>query len=279
MGEKGFLNIYKRDMTRYLRFKTQFVSSLLQPALWLSFFGISMAGTFDRVLSDTSPVLAVQSIGYLTFMCAGIIAVTILFTNIFGGFILLFDKNWGLLREILASPMPRKDLILGIIMSGITKSWIQSSIIIVFGLLLGVSFFAGFSFFQVIVSIAGIFAFITLFAASFLSISSAIALKMDSPEGFQGITTLLTMPIFFVSNALYPVDGFPPILQDIAYFNPLTHLINGIRYFAIGDDFTAIGIHFTYTSADIAFSFAYLCVFCAITFIFAWRTVEKVVVT
>ncbi|MDD3407843.1 MAG: ABC transporter permease [Methanomicrobium sp.] len=279
MQDRGFLNIYKRDMTRYLRFKTQFLSSLLQPALWLAFFGISMAGTFDRILSGSEPLYGTEAVGYLTFMCAGIIAVTILFTNIFGGFILLFDKNWGLLREILASPMPRRDLITGIVMSGITKSWIQSSIILVFGLILGVEFFRGYSALQVIFSVAGIFVFIALFAASFLSISAAIALRMDSPEGFQGITTLLTMPLFFVSNALYPVEGFPPLIQNITYFNPLTHLINGIRYFAIGDNFSAIGLSFVYTPADILISFAYLLVFAGIMFAIAGRTVEKVVVT
>ncbi|MDD4127142.1 MAG: ABC transporter permease, partial [Methanomicrobium sp.] len=237
------------------------------------------AGTFDRVLSNSEPLLGTTSIGYLTFMCAGIIAVTILFTNIFGGFILLFDKNWGLLREILASPMPRKDLISGIILSGITKSWIQSSIITIFGLILGVSFFEGYSPLQILISIAGIFAFISLFAASFLSLSATIALRMDSPEGFQGITTLLTMPLFFVSNALYPVDNFPAILQDIAYLNPLTHLINGIRYFAIGDEFTAIGLYFIYTPGEILLSFGYLLVFAVIMFAIAWKTVEKIVVT
>ena len=90
MADRGFLNVFRRDITRYLRFKTQLLSSLLQPALWLAFFGISMAGNFDRILSQSEPLAGILNIGYLTFMCAGIIAVTILFTNIFGGFILLF---------------------------------------------------------------------------------------------------------------------------------------------------------------------------------------------
>ncbi|MBP2133456.1 ABC-2 type transport system permease protein [Methanomicrobium sp. W14] len=279
MADLGFFNIYKRDMTRYLRFKTQLLSSLLQPALWLAFFGISMAGNFDRILSSSQEVSGAMSVGYLTYMCAGIIAVTILFTNIFGGFILLFDKNWGILREILASPMPRRHLITGITMSGVTKSLIQSSIILVFGLILGVQFFSGYSVLQTIISVAGIFLFISLFAVSFLSISATIALRMDSPEGFQGVTTLLTMPLFFASNALYPLDGMPSVVQDIADLNPLTHLINGIRYFAIGNDFNAIGMHFAYSSLDILISFTYLVVFAAAMFATAWRTVNKVVVT
>lgn len=276
----GFMNIYKRDMTRFFRFKHQLFSSLLQPALWLAFFGMAMAGNFDRILGGTGAAVdGAMSVDYLTFMCAGVIAATILFTNIFGGFILLFDKNWGIFREVLASPMPRRNVIIGIAMSGITKSWIQAMIVIVFGIILGVSFFSGKGPLEIIVSIAGIFVFIAFFAIAFICISSFIALKMDSPEGFQGISTLLTMPLFFVSNALYPATGLPVILQQIAMINPLTHLTAGIRYFAIGSDFTAIGMEFVYTPADITISLLYLIFFAGLMFAIAWRTVEKVVIT
>ncbi|MBN1432657.1 MAG: ABC transporter permease [Methanomicrobiaceae archaeon] len=277
----GFLNVYKRDMTRFFRFKHQLFSSLLQPALWLGFFGMAMAGNFDRILSSTGTAVpaGVMSVDYLTFMCAGVIAATILFTNIYGGFILLFDKNWGILREIIASPMPRRDLITGIAMSGITKSWIQSLIVILFGLLLGVSFFSGKGPLEILISFAGIFIFIALFAMAFICISAFIALKMDSPEGFQGISTLLTMPLFFVSNALYPATGLPPVLQQVAMINPLTHLTAGIRYFAIGDNFSAIGMQFVYTPGEILISLLYLAFFAGIMFLLAWRTVDKVVIT
>ena len=276
----GFLNIYKRDMTRFFRFKHQLFSSLLQPALWLAFFGMAMAGNFDRILGGNGEAVAgVMNVDYLTFMCAGVISATILFTNIYGGFILLFDKNWGIFREILASPMSRKDLIIGIAMSGITKSWIQAIIVIVFGLILGVSFFTGKGALEIVISLAGILVFIALFAIAFISISSFIAMKMDSPEGFQGVSTLLTMPLFFVSNALYPATGLPVVLQQIAEINPLTHLTAGIRYFAIGENFSAIGMQFVYTPADILISLLYLALFAGVMFVIAWRTVEKVVVT
>ena len=93
---------------------------------------------------------------------------------------------------------------------------------------------------------------------------------METPEGLQGIITLLTMPIFFASNALYPVTAFPPGLQAISVVNPLTHMINGIRYFAIGSNFSAIGIHYVYTTADIMLSFGILALFSGLMFIIAW---------
>ena len=85
-------------------------------------------------------------------MGAGVIAMTTLFTSLFGGIVLLFDKNWGLMREILASPLPRNHIIVGIGLSGMTKSFIQAIIIMLFGLLIGVEFFKGFSTFQIVIS-------------------------------------------------------------------------------------------------------------------------------
>jgi ABC-2 type transport system permease protein len=276
----GFLTVYWRDMLRYFRFRTQLFSSLLQPALWLGFFGIAMAANFDRIMmGDTGALPGVQSVGYFTFMAAGVIAMNVLFTNLFGGFILLFDKNWGLMREMLASPMPRRDIIFGLCLSGVTKSSFQATVIIVIGLLLGVAFFVGKTAVEVAGSLVGIFAFIAVFAIGFLSLSTAIALVTESPEGFQGVTTLLTMPVFFASNALYPTDAFPEPLQWLVVVNPLTYLVTGIRHFAIGDHFTAIGVEYLTTTGDIALAFGALLIFAVATFALAWRTVERAVIT
>jgi len=95
----------------------------------------------------------------------------------------------------------------------------------------------------------------------------------------QGIMTLLTMPIFFASNALYPAQAFPPVLQAAAAVNPLTHMVVGIRYFAIGPSFQAIGQTFTYTAGDLALSFGVLCAFAAVTFLFALRQIRRARVT
>src|SRR5512136_2028308 len=242
----GFMTIYWRDMIRFVRFKTLLVSSLLQPALWLAFFGIAMSSNFDQLMAGVPVPPDVLTVNYLTFMGAGIIAMTTLFTSLFGGIVILFDKNWGLMREILASPMNRNHIIFGIGLSGVTKSFIQAIIIMVFGILRGAAFFEGFTVLQVILGVIGILAFVGMFALGFLFLSAAIAISMESPEGLQGVITLLTMPIFFVSNALYPIDSFPEILKILAVFNPMTLLITGIRYFVIGQDFVALGKHYVF---------------------------------
>jgi ABC-2 type transport system permease protein len=275
----GFTTIYWRDMIRFVRFKTLLVSSLLQPALWLAFFGIAMSSSFDALVAGIPSIAGVPQVGYLTFMAAGIIAMTTLFTSLFGGIVILFDKNWGLMREILASPMNRNHIIFGIGLSGVTKSFIQAIIIMVFGILIGAAFFAGFSAVQVIISIIGILAFVGMFALGFLFLSAAIAISMESPEGLQGVTTLLTMPIFFASNALYPIDSFPEILKIIALFNPMTMLVTGIRYFTIGPEFMAMGKYYYYTPSVVILSYLGLVIFTMLMFALALWRFKKAVVT
>ena len=275
----GFLTIYWRDMLRFVRFRTLLFASLVQPALWLAFFGIAMSNNFDRLTATLPALPGVRAVDYLTFIGAGVIAMTTLFTSLFGGTVLLFDKNWGLMRETLSSPIPRIHIIIGIGLSGMTKSFIQASVILGFGLLLGVQFFEGYSLMQLLVSLLGIMIFVGVFSLGFLFLSAAIAISMESPEGMQAVITLLTMPFFFTSNALYPVSSFPPLLRALSTINPLTHLVNGIRYFAIGDDFSAIGIHYVYTQSEILVSFFALLAFAGIMFLIARWRFSKVTVT
>jgi ABC-2 type transport system permease protein len=275
----GFLTIYWRDMLRFVRFRTLLFASLVQPALWLAFFGIAMSNNFDRLTATLPEILGVRTVGYLTFIGAGVIAMTTLFTSLFAGTVLLFDKNWGLMRETLSSPLPRIHIIIGIGLSGVTKSFIQAAIIMVFGILLGVQFFEGYTLVQVLLSLLGIMLFIGAFSLGFLFLSAAIAITMESPEGMQAVITLLTMPFFFTSNALYPANSFPPLLRALSTVNPLTHLVNGIRYFAIGSDFSSIGIRYTYTQGDVLVSFLALLAFAGIMFFIARWRLSKVTVT
>ena len=274
-----FLTVYWRDMLRFFRFRALLFSSLVQPALWMAFFGVAFTGTLAQLGTATTAPPGAVSVSYLTFMAAGIMALTTLFTSLFGGISLLFDKLWGLMREILASPMPRSHVLIGINLSGMTKSFIQVLIIMVFGILIGVRFFPGFSPLQLLVSLLGILLFVGVFSFGFLSMSSTISMRMESPESLQAVITLLSLPLFFVSNALYPAQAFPPFLQAAAALNPLTYVVTGIRYFAIGPDFYALGGHYVYTPMVVGFALLFLVVFALVMFAIAWWTFEKAVVT
>ena len=267
-----FRAIYWRDMLKFFRFKSMLLSSLIQPVMWLAFFGLAMSESFDQLTSMLPPLEGVKNVDYLSYMGAGIIAMDVLFSSLFGGTSLMFDKKFSLLRETLASPTPRSHIILGVGLSGVTKAFIQTSMIIGFGKLIGMDFFLGYTLTETLIAIIGIFLLVGIFTLGFLFLSGSIAITLENPEGMQSILTLLSMPLFFVSNALYPVDAFPAVLRFLSMFNPLTLLANGIRYFALGDNFSVMGIHYMYTPADISISFLGL-LFFALTMLAAslWR--------
>jgi ABC-2 type transport system permease protein len=160
-----------------------------------------------------------------------------------------------------------------------TKSFIQVMIIMLFGIVIGVRFFVGASLLQLVVSILGILLFVGIFSLGFLFMSATISMRMESPESLQAVITLLSLPLFFVSNALYPAEAFPPFLRAATALNPLTYVVTGIRYFAIGSDFYALGGHYVYTMMDLGSALLALVIFALVMFAIAWRTFEKAVVT
>lgn len=274
-----FWPVFWKEMIKFFRFKSLLVTSLVQPALWMAFFGVAMSSNFDRLSMLNSIPSGAGQVGYLTFMGAGVIAMTALFTSLYGGMTLIYDKNFGLMKEMIASPMQRSQIVLGLGLSGITKGFIQAIIIMVFGVFLGVNFFSQQDIPGIACSVLGILLFVGTFSLGFIFLSSGIALRLETHEGMQGIMTVLSMPLFFVSNALYPVDAFPAVLKALSVINPLTYLVNGIRYFAIGNDFYALGKHYIYTTEIISGSYVALLIFTLCTFIFAMNSVNNVSVT
>jgi ABC-2 type transport system permease protein len=267
-----FRAIYWREMVKYFRYKSVLITSMIQPVMWLVFFGLAMSDSFDQLTSLVPNEPGVPVVKYITYMGAGIIAMDVLFSSLFGGTTLMFDKKFSLLRETLASPVPRSHIILGVGLSGVTKALFQTFIIIGFGKLVGMDFFKGYTLTETLVAIVGITLLVAIFTLGFLFFSGAIVITIENPEGMQSILTLVSMPIFFVSNALYPIDGFPTFLKVLSMFNPLTLLAGGIRYFALGNNFSVMGNHYIYTTVDIAVSFLGLLFFASVMLSAAmWR--------
>jgi ABC-2 type transport system permease protein len=278
MGNE-FLAIYWRDMVKFFRSRAMLFASLIQPALWLILYGLSMSSNFDMIVQNIPNLPGVISINYMTFIAAGIISMTILFTCLYGGISIQLDKQFGLMKEMIAAPMPRSSILSGITLSGITKSLIQTVIIIVLGVILGVQFFNGFTVVQTIISILGIIGFTVLFAMGLMFLSSLISIKIDSHEGVQAMITMLTLPLFFASNALYPISSMPLVIQTISYINPLSYFITGIRYFSLGSDFFALGTQYVIGINDLLLSFAFLIGFNIVMYLLAVRAFKKVNVT
>jgi ABC-2 type transport system permease protein len=267
-----FRAIYWREMLKYFRYKSVLITSMIQPVMWLAFFGLAMSDSFDKLTSFVPNEPGVPVVKYISYMGAGIIAMDVLFSSLFGGTTLMFDKKFSLLRETLASPVPRTHIILGVGLSAVTKALFQTFIIIGFGKLVGMDFFVGYTLVETLIALVGIMLLVSIFTLGFLFLSGSIAITVENPEGMQSILTLVSMPIFFVSNALYPIDGFPTFLKVLSMFNPLTLLAGGIRYFALGTDFSVMGMHYIYTPADIIVAFLGLIFFALVMLSAAmWR--------
>jgi len=141
--EKGFVAIYWRDMIKFFRSKALLFATLIQPVLWLVLYGVSMTSNINIFFASGQNPAGAVSVSYMTFMGAGVVGMTILFTCLYAGQNVQFDKQYGLMKEIVVSPMPRSQILLGVTLGGITKALIQTAIVILFGYVLGIQFFFG----------------------------------------------------------------------------------------------------------------------------------------
>jgi ABC-2 type transport system permease protein len=153
---------------------------------------------------------------------------------------------------------------------------IQTAIILLFGYALGAHFFAGFPLSVILVSIGGFFLFSLLFSAGLMFLANSIGLKVTNHDVSQAIMVLLTLPLFFASNALYPLESLPAAMKMICYVNPLTYFINGVRYFTIGPDFYAFGIHYSLSLTDLLLSVGGLAIFAVVMFMVAVKAFKGV---
>jgi ABC-2 type transport system permease protein len=272
--EKGFVAIYWRDMLKFSRNKALLFSALIQPILWLVLYGVSMSSNINIFFASTSAPSGVVSVSYMTFMTAGVVGMTILFTCLYSGQNVQFDKQYGLMKEIVVSPMPRFQILLGVTLGGITKALIQVAIVILFGYVLGIEFFFGLTLMGTLAAIGGVLLFAVLFSVSLMFLSSAIAMKVNDHNVSQVIITLLTLPLFFASNALYPLESLPVALKVVAYLNPLTHFISGMRYFGISSNFYSFGIHYATSITNLLLSLGFLVGFSIVMFFVAVRAFD-----
>jgi ABC-2 type transport system permease protein len=193
---------------------TELLTRVVQPVLWLLVFGevLSRARAIDT-----------GSIPYIDYLTPGILAQSVLFIAIFYGIAVIWERDLGIVHKFLASPAPRSALVLGKALSAGIRGLSQALIIYLLAIILGVHLRWG------VLEILGVLVLVMLGAAVFSTLSLVIACLVRTRERFMGIGQLLTMPLFFASNALYPVSLMPAWLQAIAGGNPLTYLVDALR--------------------------------------------------
>jgi ABC-2 type transport system permease protein len=193
---------------------TELITRAVQPALWLLVFG----QVFTRMRA-----IPTGNMPYIDFMAPGILAQSVLFIAIFYGIAIIWERDLGIVHKFLASPTPRPALVLGKALSAGVRSLSQAIIIYALALLLGVKLNWN------LLSLIGVLAIVLLGAAFFSTLSLIIACLVKTRERFMGIGQVLTMPLFFASNAIYPISIMPGWLQVISRINPLTYEVDALR--------------------------------------------------
>jgi len=206
---------------------TELITRAVQPALWLLVFG----EVFTRVRA-----IPTGNVPYIDFMSPGILAQSVLFISIFYGIAIIWERDLGIVHKFLASPTPRAALVLGKALSAGVRSLSQALIIYLLAVLLGVH--VDWS----PLALIGVFLVVLLGAAFFSTFSLIIACLVKTRERFIGIGQVLTMPLFFASNAIYPISIMPGWLKVISCINPLTYEVDALRAMMLAGGTSQYGI-------------------------------------
>jgi ABC-2 type transport system permease protein len=236
--------LWLREVKKYLRSRVQIIASLGGPLMYLGVLGFGLGPVFQRAGEGS----------YLQFMAPGVICMAVLFTAMFSGIAMLWDRQFGFLKETLVAPVPRLSIMIGRTLGGATVAVLQGALIFVIALIAG---FRPTS----LLAVPLAFLVIALIAVVFAALATAIGSSLKEMQGFQMVMNFLVMPLFFLSGAIYPLDGLPRVLAALTRVDPLTYGVDGIRGLMIGR--THFGI-----AVDLAVLFGV-----AVLFVFfgAWR--------
>ena len=209
--------LWLRQIKRYFRSRARMIGSLAQPLLFFLALGFGFG-----------PVYAEAGGGdYIQFLAPGVIAMTVMFASVFSGIDLIWDKQFGFLKETLVAPVSRTKIFFGRTLGAATTAMIQGVIVFI------LTMFFGFVP-ENILLLPLAFVFMMLIAFFFTALGTALASKVNDMQAFPMIMNFLVMPLFFLSGALFPLENFPSAIHKIALINPLSYGVDGIRWAMTG---------------------------------------------
>lgn len=214
--------LWLREMKRFFRAKSRVVGTMAMPILFLVFLGFG----FGRM---NVPGIS-RNVNYINFLVPGIIGMSLLFTSTFAGLSVLWDREFGFLKEIMVAPVSRISIALGRIAGGISTSLFQGVSILIISLLSGFKI-------KGLISLLLSILFMALVSATFVAIGLGIASQMKDIHGFSLIMNFLIFPLFFLSGALYPIQNLPAAVRSFSYIDPLTYGVDGLRSFLVGSSY------------------------------------------
>jgi ABC-2 type transport system permease protein len=222
--------LWLRQMKRFARSGIRVVISIVQPLLYLLALGYGLNKVFQQAGHGS----------YLDFIVPGIIAQTILFNAIFWGVGIMWDKQFGFLKETLVAPVTRMNIMLGNTLGGATIAVLQGLMLLIISLIFG---FRPYSWPLLFVALLAM----SMLAMAMVSFSAGIAAVMNDMQGFMAVNNLLVLPLFFLSSALYPLDSVPTFMKVVASLNPLTYAVDALRmslihqsHFPLWQDFAVL---------------------------------------
>lgn len=215
--------LWLRQIKRYTRSKSRMIGSLAQPILFLVALGFGFGPIYERAGGGN----------YIQFLTPGIISMTLLFSSVFFGIETIWDRQFGFLKETLVAPVSRFKIMIGRTLGGATISCFQGLMVFL------ISLIAGFK--PQFIMLPYAILVMILITTTFTALGTAIASRMEDMHGFQLIMNFLIMPLFFLSGALFPINGLPNWISIVSYFNPLTYGVNALRnILTLGDLYSAI---------------------------------------
>jgi len=224
--------MWLREVKRYLRSRVQIVASLAQPMMYLLILGFGMGPVYQQAGKGD----------YIQFVAPGVVGMSILFSSIFSGVGLLFDRQFGFLKETLVAPVPRRYIMIGRTLGSATNAVLQGTLVLTVCILAG---FRPASLAQIPMA----FLFMLLIATTFAALGTAMGSVLKDMQGFQIIMNFVVMPIFFLSGALFPLTNLPKALEILTSLDPLSYGIDGLRtalisvsHFGAPLDFLVLGL-------------------------------------
>jgi ABC-2 type transport system permease protein len=215
--------LWLRQMRRYVRSKSRMIGAVGQPLLFLLALGYGVGSVYKKAGEGD----------YLQFLVPGIILQTILFSGVFWGMQILFDKRFGFLKEMLVAPISRLRVLYGNALGGATIALIQGFFVLLIAIVLG---FRPYNWYLLPLSLV----IMIILSLALTSFGAGIASMVEDFQGFQSINNFLIFPLFFLSSALYPLTNAPDILKFMASINPLSYAVDLLRYTMINQHHFAL---------------------------------------
>ncbi|MDP4264510.1 MAG: ABC transporter permease [Bacteroidota bacterium] len=230
--------LWLRQMKRYRRSGLRMVLSVVQPLVYFLTLGFGFNSLFQQAGRGS----------YIQFVVPGVVAQTILFTSIFWGVNIMWDKQFGFLKETLVAPVSRLKVMLGGSLGGATIAVLQGIVLFIIALLFG---FHPYSWSMLLLTLA----VMAILSMTMVSFSSGIGAVVNDMQGFMAITNFLVVPLFFLSSALFPLDNIPPVMKAIAYANPLTYAVDAMRGSLINQNHFSLPVDFAVMSGTLILLF------------------------